>query len=334
MKVLITGGIGNVGAAILERLTRAGHTLRVIGRRPGLTVANAEYAPCDVTDIDGLKKQTRGMDAVVHLAAFGNPSLGTPDVLFKMNCQGTFNVYEAAAKAGITRVVTASSINALGFGMGVRDFRISYLPVDEEHPTMPTDAYSFSKNVVEDIADFYWRRDGISGVCLRLPAVVPQPYYDEPAIKEFAEKCRAEAREMLALAPAERRARLAEYLAALDAARRMRAAELPPKGWRGAVPDHYLMQTRQDLWTAVDTRDSAQAVEKALTVPYTGSHVLFINDSHNRTGVPSRTLVELFYPEVTTFKKPLGDFDTLVSIDKARALLGYEPEYSAQRFLE
>jgi len=333
MKVLITGGIGNVGTAIIERLARKGFSLRVIGRRAGMTVANAHYAQCDITDIDGLKRQVAGMDAIVHLAAFGNPSLGTPDVVFKMNCQGTFNVYEAAAKAGIKRVVTASSINALGFGMGVRDFRVDYFPIDEAHPTSPTDAYSFSKNVVESIADFYWRRDGISGACLRLPAVVPPPHYDEAAIKAVAAKCRAEAQEMLSLSPEQRRVRYDGYMKALDGARSIRAAELPPKGWQGAVPGHVLMQMRQDLWTAVDDRDSAQATEKALTGAYTGSNVLFINDSHNHTGVPSKTLVELFYPYVTTWKKPLGDYDTLVSIDKARALLGYEPEYSAQRFL-
>ena len=132
MRVLITGGTGNVGEAVIERFVRGGHEVRVIGRRAGLKVARAEYRQCDVTDIACLKVQAKGFDAIVHLAALGNPSLGPPEEVFRANCQGTFNVYEAAARTGVGRVVTASSINALGFGFGVRDFAVHYLPVDEE----------------------------------------------------------------------------------------------------------------------------------------------------------------------------------------------------------
>jgi hypothetical protein len=55
---------------------------------------------------------------------------------------------------------------------------------------------------------------------------------------------------------------------------------------------------------------------------------LFINDSRNNTGIESKVLAELFYPDVTTFKKDLADHETLVSIDHARRLIGFEPEYS------
>jgi len=332
MKVLITGGIGNVGTAIIERFARAGHTVRVIGRRAGLMAQGAEYGQCDITDIECLKSQASGMDAIVHLAALGNPSIGTPESVFRINCQGTFNVYEAAAKVGIRRVVTASSINALGFGFGVRDFAISYLPIDEEHPTMPTDAYSFSKNIVEDIADYHWRRDGISGCCLRIPATVPYPHYEEGPIREFAAKCRGEADELLGMSARARQERVAAWMRQLEEGRRKRVFELPPKGWTGLFPESNLMGCRADLWTAVDARDSAQAFEKAVTLGYEGSHVLFINDGCNRSGVPSKTLVEIFYPP-TTWKTAVEGIDALVSIGRARALLGYEPAYSARRFL-
>ncbi len=334
MRILVTGAVGNVGPAVVERLAAAGHFLRVIGRRPDMRVAGAEYAQCDITDMAGLRTQVKGMEAIVHLAALGNPSVGSPEEVFRINCAGSCNVYEAAAGEGIRRVVSASSINALGFGFGVRDFTVHYLPIDEEHPTTPTDAYSFSKNVLEDIADFYWRRDGISGACLRLPAVIPDAGYGEEAVRASAAACRAEVEMIMSLSPARRAERLAGLKTRLMETRANRWFEHAPAGWQGPCPESPLMMMRSDFWTGLHARDGAQAVDRALFGDYEGSHVMFIIDSHNRTGVPSRTLAELFYPEVTTWKRPVDGTATLVSIDRARALLGFEPEYSAARFLE
>ena len=69
--------------------------------------------------------------------------------IFQINAAGSFNVYQAAADAGIKRVVSASSINALGFNFGVKASRIRYLPIDEDHPNVTTDAYSFCKEVLD-----------------------------------------------------------------------------------------------------------------------------------------------------------------------------------------
>ena len=306
--------------------------MRVIGRRAAVQVAGAEYARCDVTDIDCLTELLRDRDAVVHLAAIGNPALGAPDAVFLSNALGTFNVFEAAARAGIRRVVSASSINALGFGFGVRDFTVRYLPIDEQHPTMPTDAYSFSKNVVEDIADFYWRREGIVSVSMRLPAVLPSPWREDAHVKEYVSSCRREVEALLALSVDERRARYEGWMEKLREGRRERLFERPPAGWKGLFPESSLLGARADFWTAVDDRDSAQAIEKALTIALEGSHVLFINDSHNRTGVSSRVLVGIFYPDHASWKRPVEGTESLVSMDAARRLLGYEPEYSASRF--
>jgi nucleoside-diphosphate-sugar epimerase len=216
--------------------------------------------------------------------------------------------------------------------MGVKEWPIAYLPVDERHPTHATDAYSYSKNVLESIAAFFWHREGVSGACLRIPAVIAPEHNGEAEIRAFAAKCRSEMAELASLPPRDHRDRLGEWMARLARSRQMRAMETPPPGWRGAFPEVYLMATRNDFWAAVDARDSAQAFEKALTAPYDGSHVLFVNDSHNRSGVPSRELAETFYPEAE-IRGELEGTTTLVSIDAARALLGFEPEYSVGRFL-
>jgi hypothetical protein len=88
------------------------------------------------------------------------------------------------------------------------------------------------------------------------------------------------------------------------------------------------MSQRVNFFTMLDERDSAQAFEKGLTADYSGSYPLYINDSHNNAGVESRLLAELFYPDVKHFKKELVGTETVISIDQAREILGFEPEYS------
>ena len=91
-----------------------------------------------------------------------------------------------------------------------------------------------------------------------------------------------------------------------------------------------------DFWTVIDERDSAQGFVKAALSDYDGTHVLFINDSHNVTGIDSADLAALMFPTPETWtgswKRPIKGTDSLVSIEQARELIGFEPEYSLSRF--
>ena len=89
---------------------------------------------------------------------------------------------------------------------------------------------------------------------------------------------------------------------------------------------------RTDFWTRIDERDAAQAIEKGLTADFEGHHAVFVNDSHNLAGVPSITLAELFFPEARLRREQLEGTRTLVSIDAARKLIGFEPEHSVARW--
>ena len=84
----------------------------------------------------------------------------------------------------------------------------------------------------------------------------------------------------------------------------------------------YAMMNRVNFFTCLDERDSAQAIEKGLLGSYEGHHPLFVNDDQNWTGIPTRTLIDLFYPDVTRFKKTFSGTDTLVNIDRAPATAG------------
>lgn len=333
MKVLVTGGAGGVGKPVVDRLVRNGFEVKVIDLAEGLEIPGAVYASCNILDYSGLRAQVQGCDAVVHLAAYASPSVASSDRVFQTNVQGTFNVFKACEETGIRRVVQASSINALGLFYGTKPAPIHYLPVDEDHPCVTTDAYSLSKHMIEEIGDYYWRRSGISNVALRFPYVAPVTFYAtindrRDKIQEFCDHLKRQT--------IEQRQRWFEKASAQFNQIRLQGAlenrEIYQQSW-SSLDDEFrtnwmVMSNRVNLWACVDARDAAQAVEKGLVANFEGSYALFINDDHNFAGIPSLTLAELFYPDVKTFKKALADTDSLVSIDRARRLLGFEVEYS------
>ena len=334
MRILLTGGSGSVGKAVVETLVHCGHEVLVIGRSAGVQLTGARYEVCDINNYARLRELARGQDAIVHLAAVPNPGITTPEELFRINTSGTFNVFQAAAEEGIRRVIQASSINAAGQFYGVKPAILHYLPLDEAHPVFSTDAYSFSKHVIEDIGEFFWRREGISSLAYRLPWVAPAEMHERIGPRRAG--IQAAVDRLLGLSVDERRAWFETAWATYNEFRATRPYEkLDGYAYRviSEMPEDqrakiHLMSSRANFFTMLDERDSAQAVEKGLRAPFEGAHALYINDSQNMAGVESSILAELFYPDVKMFKSGLSGCGSLVSIEKARSLIGFEPEFS------
>ena len=339
MKVLLTGGTGKVGVAAVRRLRASGHDVTVIGRREAMDVPDgAAYVQCDINDFDGVSKVMEGHDSIVHLAAIPTPHAVPGRDVFRVNDLGTFIVYEAAAKHGISRIVGASSINAFGFFYGLRGFPIQYLPVNEAHPGVATDAYSFSKQVMESIGQYFWDRDGISSVMLRLPAVLSPEWFDRYA--EGHEGVRAIATRLIDMPDEERKREVARLSAAYDAFRTAHRWDefAPTTGWKailemeidGLNRDEYrFMASRANLFTYVHEDDSANAIELGLTADYEGSHPLYINVHRNTLGRPVKEVALLFDDPMPEVRPSRNGDDTVLSIDRARELLGFEPEFVA-----
>lgn len=341
MKILVTGGTGNVGRAAVDRLVKNRHEVRVIGRRADVDIPGADYRVCDVNDYTLLREQVRGMEGIVHLAAIPYPGGGPGEEIFRVNCSGTFNVYQAAAEEGIKKISCASSINALGFNYGLKAFPIQYFPIDEEHPIFTTDAYSFSKQVTEDIGDYFWRKEGISSINVRLPGVYEWDENRAENMRMFAGRFIQAWNDLMALPEQERRDKVSQVIARFDATRPDRARPMPReemmKRWQAMRqdPDMILIMGgfgRSNFWASIDARDSAQALEKGLLADYEGSYPMFVNDSYNAAGVESELLAQVFFPEAQGRKHPLQGTETLVSIERARQIIGYEPEFSWSRF--
>jgi nucleoside-diphosphate-sugar epimerase len=73
MRVFITGGTGDIGSAVTQRLVRQGWNVHIIDLKDHSDIPGASYAPCDILDFESLKKQMQGCDAVIHLAAIRAP---------------------------------------------------------------------------------------------------------------------------------------------------------------------------------------------------------------------------------------------------------------------
>jgi nucleoside-diphosphate-sugar epimerase len=87
---------------------------------------------------------------------------------------------------------------------------------------------------------------------------------------------------------------------------------------------------RSNLWGYIDARDGAQAIRKALEASLKGAHIFIIANADTVLTRPDAELLSEFYPSVP-LKRTLGPNETLLSIDKVRSLLGYQPQYSWRR---
>ncbi|MDE2775045.1 MAG: NAD(P)-dependent oxidoreductase [Chloroflexota bacterium] len=332
MRVFITGGAGHVGQPIRERFAHNGWDVHVIDTAPDPQIEGISYAQCDIRDFAALSRQVEGCDAIAHLAAIPSTMTHPDPTLFSVNVTGTYNVFEAAERAGIKRIAQASSINAFGGYWGCDDRQYDYFPLDEAHPLYTTDAYSFSKQLVEEIAAYYQRRSGIDSVSFRFPAVWSDANIAEQNLRESLMQRRQLLEEFLRRPAAEQRDSLAEARArALDLrARRVQEYDAISAGGfdRDAIDDwllHAYFFDRFSYWAFIHTDDSTHAFEKALTADFQGAHALFVNSDLNYLNINSEALLSLFFPDVSQRSKAIQGADALVSIDRARDLIGFEP---------
>jgi len=192
MRILFTGGSGKAGRHAVKYLLGQGHRVLNLDLVP-LEMAGVDTRIADITDAGqvfdamanyaGLDELEAGtgvprFDAVVHFAAVPRILLTSDTECFRVNTLGTYTVIDAAVKFGIRKIVFASSETTYGvcFADGVR--KPDYLPVDEDHPTVPEDSYAMSKVVNEATARSFQRRSGADIYGLRINNVVEPHEYE------------------------------------------------------------------------------------------------------------------------------------------------------------
>jgi nucleoside-diphosphate-sugar epimerase len=181
-KVLITGATGVIGKAVREMLTDQ-YELHYLTRSP----ADFPSHVGDITDLDGIQPAFRGMDAVVHLAASSSVESIWEEVL-PNNLIGTYNVYEAARREGVSTVVFASSNHAIGV------YEIEGAPelyelddprvYDHTVDIRPDSLYGMSKAYGEALGRYYVDMHGLRVFCLRIGSVRDADDPRDPRIGE------------------------------------------------------------------------------------------------------------------------------------------------------
>jgi len=165
--ILITGAAGRLGSRLRVGLAPLARRIRLSDRVDIANLqANEEAAVCELTDFPAVQTAAAGVDAIVH---FGGAPLESPwDEIVSSNIQGSYNIYEAARKQGVRRVVYASSVHAIGY-------HPLEAHIDAEAPHRPDSLYGLSKCFVEDLGRLYWDKFGIESVFLRIFSSFPEP---------------------------------------------------------------------------------------------------------------------------------------------------------------
>jgi uronate dehydrogenase len=166
-RLLLTGAAGGLGKELRPRLRRRCSLLRVSDIAAMAAAGEGEeVVQVPLEDRAGVDALVQGMDAIVHL---GGISTEQPfDAIVQANIIGTYNVYEAARRHGVRRIVFASSNHVTGF------YRQDEV-IDATMPKRPDGYYGLSKAFGEDLARFYFDRYGIETVCLRIGSSFPEP---------------------------------------------------------------------------------------------------------------------------------------------------------------
>lgn len=288
MRILFTGGSGKAGQHVVAHLAGLGHR-----------VTNADLVPLghpdvadlrvDLTDTGQVYSAVAGLarfdeldlpakpsyDAVVHFAALPAILIAPDATTYATNVLSTYNVLEAATRLGVRKVVFASSETTYGVCFAQGERRPQYVPVDEEHPTVPEDSYAMAKVANEVTARSFQARSGADVYGLRINNVIERHEYAEsfPAFLE-------------------------------DASLR-----------------------RRNVFAYIDVRDLGQMVERCLQVDGLGYEVFNVANADMSVALTTDEVRERFYDGVPV-RREMGRDETFYSIDKARRLVGFDPQHS------
>ncbi|WP_300402583.1 NAD(P)-dependent oxidoreductase [Nocardioides sp.] len=277
MRIFFTGGSGKAGRHVVTHLAEQGHQVTNADLRVDLTDAGETYsAMAGLARMDELDlERVPDYDAVVHFAAVPRILLRPDSTTYAANVLSTYHVLEAATRLGVPKIVFASSETTYGVCFAQGERRPDYLPVDEEHPTVPEDSYAMSKVAGEATARSFQARTDADIYGLRINNVI-EPH---------------------------------EY------------AELFP----AFVADPALR--RRNIFAYIDTRDLSQMVQRCLEVDGLGYEVFNVANADLSVAETTQELRERFFDGVEV-RRELGPDETLYAIDKARELVGYDPQHS------
>ncbi len=166
-RVLITGAAGALGKVLREKLASTYPILRLSDAAEMEPAKKGEETVrCELSDAAQVDQLCKGVDAIVHL---GGQSIEAPwPRVMQSNIVGLVNLYEAARKAGVKKILFATSNHAVGFYRRTQT-------IDHSANARPDSRYGLSKAFGEDVSFYYAHKHGIAGYCMRIGSCFPKP---------------------------------------------------------------------------------------------------------------------------------------------------------------
>ncbi len=275
MNVVVTGAAGKIGRWTVRTILEAGHEVKASDKKLTEESAAKNFIQAELRDYGQVCQLLKGSDAVVHLGNIPTDVRNTPQAIFENNMLVNFNVLEACRDFKIPKLVWASSETVLGYPFVPE--QLSYLPVDEEHPTIVKSTYAMAKLLTENLSGMYHKLTNSQIVTLRFANIYEPDEYEK----------------------------------------------IPTMHWNDEQKDIQ----KKNAWAYCDVRDAAKACLLAIENNNLRNQVFHITAPDTIMPDLSQDLINRFFPNVS-LKRPIQGHETLMAIDKARKVLGYEPQYT------
>lgn len=170
--LLITGANGTIGSMLRQSLRRPGRHLKLLDIATQRRLAHdedAELLQGSFCDPDVLADAVEGVDAIIHLGGLSGAGYTWPEYL-DINIDGTYAVLEAARRAGVPRLIYASSNHAVGYARAS-----DYGTVPDYLYPRPDTFYGVSKAASESLCSLFYDRYGVESICLRIGSYRERP---------------------------------------------------------------------------------------------------------------------------------------------------------------
>ena len=166
-RVLLTGAAGDIGKRLRKLLPAVYPDLLLSDVRvPSDLQSQEKFIPADLADLAAVEKMVEGVDGIIHMGGFSVE--GPWETILQSNIIGCRNLFEAAHRKGVQRVIFASSNHAIGFYP-------RYHRIGTDVTVRPDSRYGVSKAFGEAMGALYADKHGLRVLCLRIGNVADKP---------------------------------------------------------------------------------------------------------------------------------------------------------------